>query len=138
MISPQLIVIDASAFVEMLLRTPLGQDLAGRAAAPGVDRHLPDLCDVEVASALRALVLRGTLAASRAEQALEDYMEIPVTRHPHTALLPRMFALRNNFSAYDASYVVLAEVLDARLLSGDRRLVASVRRFTGVATEPVP
>jgi predicted nucleic acid-binding protein len=130
-------VVDASAHVEVLLRTPLGQRLSARIADPRVDRHLPELCDVEVASALGALVLRGSVSASRAVEALEDYMDFPAIRHPHTAFLPRIFALRENFSAYDAAYVVLAEALEAPLLSADTRLVASVRRYTGVETEPI-
>lgn len=71
---------------------------------------------------LRGWVRGSTLSAGRAEAALTDLADFPGTRHPHEPLLPRVWALRDTVSAYDAQYVALAEALDAVLLTGDARL----------------
>ncbi|HLB78377.1 MAG TPA: type II toxin-antitoxin system VapC family toxin, partial [Candidatus Dormibacteraeota bacterium] len=60
--------------------------------------------------------------------ALEDYLDLPLIRHGHQALLGRMLKLRSNFSAYDAAYVALAEQLKGELLTADGGLARSVRR----------
>jgi predicted nucleic acid-binding protein len=54
--------------------------------------------------------------------ALDDLLALPIRRHSHRLLLDRVWALRNNLSAYDAFYVALAEVLDAPLITRDGRL----------------
>lgn len=96
--------------------------------APGESIHVPALCDVEVASALRRLLLRGDLTQARAAEALGDYLDLPLSRSEHQNLLARVLALRTNFSAYDATYVALAERLEARLVTGDEALVRAVDR----------
>jgi predicted nucleic acid-binding protein len=126
----RLLVVDASALVEVLLGTPRGWPMHEALSAPDADLHVPSLCDVEVASALRGLVRRGKLGFRRAEAALSDYRDLPLTRHGHVRLLDRIFELRENFSCYDASYVALAEGLDAAFCSGDDRLLASVQAHT--------
>lgn len=126
----KLAVVDASALVELLLRTKQGRRRAGLLLESGIDLHVPFLCDVEVASALRGVVLRGALDAGRASEALEDYADLPLTRHPHLGSLRRIVELRDKFFAYDAAYVILAEALNARFLTGDRSLEAAVRRHT--------
>jgi len=103
--------------------------------SPEVDLHVPSLCDVEVASALRGLVRRRRVGARRVEAALQDYRDLPVTRHGHLALLGRVFELRDNFSCYDAVYVALAEAFDAALGSGDERLIGAVQAHTEVRLE---
>lgn len=100
---------------------------------PDTDLHVPALCDVEVASGLRRAVARKVCSVARAADALADYGDLPVTRHGHRTLLPRMFALRDNFSAYDATYVALAEALGAALLTADTRLARAVRAQGGIA-----
>jgi predicted nucleic acid-binding protein len=70
-------------------------------------------------------MVRGVVSAHRADQAIEDLLDLRITRYPHFLLLPRIWQLRNNLSAYDAAYVVLAEKLGARLLTGDGRLASA-------------
>lgn len=95
---------------------------------------MPALCDVEVAAGLRAAMRRGAIDGRRAEEAITDYLELPLTRHGHQRLLRRALSLRDNFSAYDAVYVALAERLAASLLTGDLRLARALRRHTDVAS----
>jgi len=63
----------------------------------------------------------------RARDALEDYLDLPLARHGHQALLGRVLQLRSNFSAYDAAYVALAEQLKGVLLTADDGLAKAVR-----------
>jgi len=102
----------------------------------GVDLHVPALCDVEVASALRRGLLTGRLDEERAAEALHDYLDLPLTRHGHQRLLRRMLSLRSNFSAYDATYIALAEALGGALLTGDERVAGSVRKTLKLAILP--
>jgi predicted nucleic acid-binding protein len=117
-----MIVLDASALVELLLGTSLGRSIAVRIADPEVSLHAPHLADVEVAQALRRYVREGELDAGSAASALEDLRALDVQRHSHEPLLDRVFALRANLTAYDAVYVALAEALQTTLLTCDGRL----------------
>lgn len=63
--------------------------------------------------------------AGRCQLALADLADMPLSRCPHDLLLPRIWALRDNLTAYDAAYVALAEVLDAPLFTCDRRVAAA-------------
>jgi len=117
-----MIVLDASALVELLLGTSLGRTIAARIADPEVSLHAPHLADVEVAQALRRYVREGELDAGSAASALEDLRALDLQRHSHEALLHRVWALRENLTAYDAVYVALAEALETTLLTCDGRL----------------
>jgi predicted nucleic acid-binding protein len=116
------IVLDASALVELLLDTSTGQAVAARIADPALGLHVPHLADVEVAQALRRFAQDGELDAAAAAVALEDLRALDLQRHSHEPLLDRVWELRHNLSAYDAVYVALAEVLDTKLLTCDGRL----------------
>jgi predicted nucleic acid-binding protein len=118
-----MIVLDASAMIEVLLRTAAGALLSERLLAMPLSLHTPHLMDVEVAQVLRRFVSRGELDPERARQALANLAAFPVERHAHDLLLPRIWALRQNLTAYDASYVSLAEALGAKLLTRDARLL---------------
>jgi predicted nucleic acid-binding protein len=83
-------------------------------------------------SSLRGAVIARGLTAQRAEAGLREYVRIALVRHGHESLLMRMLQLRHNFSAYDATYVALAEQLDAELLTADQRLARAVRAHTNV------
>jgi predicted nucleic acid-binding protein len=113
------IVLDASALVELLLSTPTGQTIASRIDDPALGIHVPHLADVEVAQTLRKYVLKGALDESEAAQALADLRALDLQRHAHEPMLDRVWELRKNVSAYDATYIALAEVLDTILLTCD-------------------
>lgn len=117
-----MIVLDASAVLELLLGTELGRSIAMRIADPEISLHAPHLIDVEVAQALRRYVQKGELDRDTAQVALEDLRSLDIERHAHEPLLDRVWALRDNMTAYDAVYVALAEALDAILLTCDGRL----------------
>ena len=117
-----MIVIDASALLELLLLTPTGLDVAARVFATKATLHAPELLDLEVAQVLRRYQRDGELSAERAAQALEDLADLRLDRHRHLPLLVRVWELRDNLTAYDAAYVALAELLDAPLLTCDARL----------------
>lgn len=87
---------------------------------------------MEVASALRRLWLSNVLSADRRDEALADYVDLPVTRHGHMQLLPRVLELGANMSAYDAVYAALAETLAADLITADERLRRAVDTHTAV------
>lgn len=126
------IVADASIVVELLLGTPRGAPLEAVLREPAAELHVPALCDVEVTAVLRRLVLGRRLGIERALDALEDYLDLPIARHGHTYLLSRAIGMRRNFSAYDASYLALAEWLDAAFLTSDERLARAVEAHLDV------
>lgn len=115
-------VVDASAVVEMLLRTPVGEKCRERLLAVDESLCAPHLLDVEVAQVLRRFAAQGEMTAERGSEALVDLADLPLTRYPHGPLLERVWDLRHSVSAYDAVYLALAEALDAPLLSSDGRL----------------
>jgi predicted nucleic acid-binding protein len=126
------IVVDASAVLEVLLHTPLGAAIESRMLGAGETLHAPHLLDIEIVQVVRRFTIAAEIEAERAQSALDDFIALPIWRHPHGLLLPRVWALRDNFTAYDAAYVALAEVLDATLLTHDRRLAAAARRHAQV------
>jgi predicted nucleic acid-binding protein len=111
------IVVDASAAVAALLN-------AGRARRELASEqlHAPHLIDSEVANVLRRESTAGRLAADAAWDALDAWRRLGMTRYPAHSLLDRMWEIRDNLSAYDATYVALAELLDCSLLTADSRL----------------
>ncbi len=120
-----MIVVDASAALELLLGTPRGQVLAERFFAPGETLHAPYLIDLETAQVLRRYSSTGEVTPERGLQALADLADLPLSRYPHTLLLPRIWELRHNATAYDAAYLALAEALDAPLVTADARLASA-------------
>ncbi len=84
--------------------------------------HVPHLFEIEVLHVLRRRALSGGISGERSARLLEDLIDMRLTRYPHTVLLPRIWQLRENLTAYDAAYVALAETLKAPLVTMDARL----------------
>jgi predicted nucleic acid-binding protein len=119
------IVVDASALLEALLRTSAAKTVEDRLFASRQTLHAPHLLDVEVAQVIRRYAANGEIDSERGRLALADLADLRLQRYPHDFLLPRIWDLRNNLTAYDAAYVALAEVLNAPLLTCDRRLATA-------------
>ena len=117
-----MIVLDASAIVELLVGTSRGRAIAVRIADPALSLHVPHLADVEVAQALRRYEREGDIEAHEAASAIDHLGQLDLERHSHEPLLRRVWALRENLTAYDAVYVALAEALDTKVLTCDGRL----------------
>jgi len=120
-----LIVLDASAAIEWLLQTPDGRRIEQRIFADGELLCAPHLLDLEVAQVLRRLARDAVISVRRADEAIDDFLASRITRYPHFILVPRIWQLRHNLSAYDASYVALAEKLGANLVTRDARLASA-------------
>jgi predicted nucleic acid-binding protein len=130
-----MLVIDASAATELLLARPAAEAVAGHVSERGLDLHAPHLIDVEIASAVRRLVATGEAASERGDEAIADLLDLPLARYAHDILLPRVWELRENFSAYDAAYVALAEALSDEgvpLLTTDARFASAIRAHTAI------
>jgi len=119
------IILDASAAIEWLLRTQTGIKIDKSIFSPQVPLHAPHLLDVEVAQVLRRYVRDKTITPQRGQEALEDLGDLPLNRYPHDFLIPRVWELRATLTAYDAIYVALAELLDAPLLTCDGRIASA-------------
>jgi predicted nucleic acid-binding protein len=117
------IVVDAAIVVDALLEVSAdSQRVRDRLRRETVPWAAPELMDTEVAHLIRRQVLRGELPSAAGESALADLTTIPIERHSHVPLVQRAFELRDNATIYDALYLVLAEVLEVKLLTRDRAL----------------
>ena len=112
-----MIVVDASAALAALLNAGPAREALG-----GEQLHVPHLIDPEVASGLRRRVAAEQIAADAGWAALDAWRRLGMTRYAVHTLLDRVWELRDNLSAYDASYVALAELLGCSLLTVDGRL----------------
>lgn len=112
-----MIVVDASAAISALLNAG-----PARRALGDEQLHAPHLIDSEVANGLRRGVIARRLEADVAWSALDRWRHLGMTRYPVFSLLGRVWELRENLSAYDASYIALAELLECSLLTADARL----------------
>jgi predicted nucleic acid-binding protein len=111
------IVVDASAAVSALLNAG-----SARQALAEEQVHVPHLIDSEVANALRRGVATSRVESGEARAALVGWGRLGLWRYATFPLLERVWELRENLSAYDASYVALAESLDCALLTADVRI----------------
>ena len=116
--------LDASAVVELVLGLEHGREIADRIANPAESLHAPHLLTAEVAQVIRRFESRQRIDADRGAAAITDTTDLDITYYDHVPLLPRVWTLRRNATAYDALYLSLAEALDAPLLTGDSALQA--------------
>jgi predicted nucleic acid-binding protein len=130
------LVIDTSAVAAALVGRPTDSRLVDRLGNDG-DLHAPHLLDVELLHALRRLVRTGQLTQERAADARADFAELTVVRYGHQPLADRAWDLRDSLTAYDATFVALAEALEVPLVTCDARLArasghrAAVELFQG-------
>lgn len=117
--------LDASAAIEWLLGLALAEEVTARLAASAETVHAPHLLAVEVAQVMRRYVAAGDVSVERGAHALDDLADLDVVHHPHEPLLPTMWRLRQNLTAYDAAYVALALALEAPLVTLDARIAAA-------------
>lgn len=120
-----MIVIESSAMVDALVDEPANPQLLALLADE--ELHAPALLDFEVASALRGHALAGKLDQLRLDEAIEDFSALRIERHQMTDLLGHILDLRDNFTVYDATYVILAQALEAPLVTADGKMNAAKR-----------
>ena len=114
-------VLDASALVEVLLRSDKGRWFRQRLDWTEAF-HAPELLVVEAAAVSRRYELRGEITAKRAEKAFDLMVAMPLSLVSTSDLLPEAWRLRHHITVSDACYVVLARRLGATLVTGDKRL----------------
>lgn len=115
-----MIVVDTSVAVAALL----GHD-AARHAMTGRRLLAPHVIDAEVAHALRGLSAGGKISSGQGVSLLRVWMALAVDRLPMAGLLPRVWELRANLTAYDALYVAAAEAHGVPLVTADRKLAGA-------------
>ena len=120
-----MIVLDASAALEWLLRTQKGSMGEAQMFSGEHSLHAPYLIDVEIAQVLRRYARERAISETRAQLGIQSLVELRLLRHRHTPLLHRVWELRYHLTAYDAVYVALAEALDAPLLTCDAKIAAA-------------
>jgi len=117
-----MIVLDASVVVELLINGARAAAIRDALAAAADTLLVPHLLDIEVLSALRSLTAGGRLESHRLAQFLKALHALPAERYPHLPLAPRIWELRHNFTAYDATYIALAELMHATFFTCDEKL----------------
>jgi predicted nucleic acid-binding protein len=127
-----LIVVDASAVLEILLQTERADRIMARALDPSERLHAAHLLDIEVTQVLRRLVLQKQITAARGELALDDLAKLVIERHGHESLLGRIWQLRDSLTSYDAAYVAFAEAMQAPLLTCVSKLAGAHRHIATI------
>jgi len=120
------VVVDTSCVIQALLAGSL------RTVEKGRSLHAPSLIDIEVLHVLRRMSLAKVVEDQRASQAILDFVDLRMDRFPHEGLIPRIWSLRSNFTAYDAAYVSLAELLEVPLITSDARLARAAEQLIAV------
>ncbi|MGH3656233.1 MAG: type II toxin-antitoxin system VapC family toxin [Micromonosporaceae bacterium] len=128
-------VVDASIVITLLANSTPDELLRRRFSGMRMV-HAPHLIDAEVASGLRGLLLGRKITIDRVAQILEIYRKLPLVRHPMTPSLPRVMQLRDNFTAYDACYVAVAEATRLPLLTRDAKFERAVGHRAHIQVHP--
>lgn len=121
-----MIVLDASAAVEFLLNSPRGYLVGQRLLANPSSVCAPYLLQNEVVSVLRGQVLGRVISSERAKLALDTFADLPITYFPTVPFYDQIWQWRDQVSTYDGAYVALAQVLECRVVTCDRRLAKAV------------
>lgn len=117
--------VDASVLANAIADDETDGRVAREALRAAKDLAAPELVDIETVSALRKRWLAGTLTDERFTAAVGDLQDLDLDRYPALPLMGRVCELRANLTAYDATYVALAEALGCELLTGDGRLAGA-------------
>lgn len=115
------VVVDTSAVLEMVL----GKHEVLTERLSREELHAPHLLDAEFLHVLRRATLGGKISTLRAELAVEDFSSLPIQRYPHEPFNARVWTLRGNLTAYDATFISLAEALNVPLITCDAKLAAA-------------
>jgi predicted nucleic acid-binding protein len=119
------IVLDTSAALEALLADgEVAVALRERLADDG-ELLAPHLIDTELLHVLRRLAVLGVISQDRASDVRALFARLALVRCPHEPLSDRVWELRHNLSAYDATFVALAEILEAPLVTCDARVASA-------------
>ncbi|MDQ2845488.1 MAG: type II toxin-antitoxin system VapC family toxin [Actinomycetota bacterium] len=128
-------VCDSSVVVALLLDAgPDGQWAAE--TLRGVGLAAPSLVAFESSNVIRRLELSGAVGTDQAAQAHADLLDLAIEYWPYELLSSRVWELRTNLSSYDASYVAVAELIGAPLVTLDRRIGRAPRVRCVVSTPP--
>jgi len=119
------LVIDASAVLELLLQGKYAEIVANRIEEASGNLHAPHLIDIEVTQILRRYCSAGEISGERVDEALRDLRDLPIARYAHDTFLGRIWDLRAQMTTSDAAYIALAEFLAAPLLTCDARHAAA-------------
>lgn len=122
-----MIVVDASVVIEFVVGGKVGRKVEEHLLRERGQIHTPALLDVEVLQVLRRMVRSGSLTDNHGGSLVEILGATPITRHAMDPLLPRIWALRENLTAYDAAYVALAEALGCPLITLDQKIARATR-----------
>ena len=126
-----MIVVDCSALLAFMLQ-PESHAHYGRVIGEAEALAAPDILDVELISALRRLERQRKISGAVATRIAEDLMVLPLNRFPSHEFILDIWNLRHNFSAHDASYVALAKIFKAPLLTADNRLRHAATEFSKI------
>jgi predicted nucleic acid-binding protein len=119
------VVVDASAVFDLIRNTPLAPALGSRLLRAEVALYAPAVIDLEILQTMRRYVLHHEMDLEQAKAAFSSYATLNIMRFAHDPFFFRIWELRANFTAYDAAYVALAEVLRIPLITLDARLAKS-------------
>lgn len=114
-----MIVIDASAIVELLFKTKAGEKIADIIFKNTSNIVAPELLNIEVLQVVRKFRKSREISNERAREFFDDFVSLPIKYYPHSFLLKRIWELKENFTAYDSTYIALAELLNAPLITTD-------------------
>jgi predicted nucleic acid-binding protein len=132
-----MLVLDTSAAIHALMHRPANPELLGRLAVEE-DVAAPHVIDVEVLQVVRRLVRIGEITDDQATDLRTDFAGMPILRFPHSGTADRIWALRHNLTAYDATYIALAETLGCPLITSDARTSKASGHLADVEFYPQP